>query len=156
MNLSRHAAAAATGLAFLVVIFTFRSVAAANLCPAPVPPITDTDDRRRTEASFDAEDFSQALDYFKDDLPRALRENASTEGVRRKEPYTIGYPNVIVAIEGYTLRQEALLRLAERDLIVERSQRGPAKKADVASVNTRFQEAQRRFCDFLKNAQYSD
>jgi len=53
-------------------------------------------------------------------------------------------------------RTEALKRLAERDLTVERSRRGRASKAEVAAANARFQEARRRFCDFAKTALYSD
>jgi hypothetical protein len=37
-------------------------------------------------------------------------------------------------IKGYVLRQDALLRMVERDLIVEKSRRGRASKGDVAAA----------------------
>jgi hypothetical protein len=60
---------------------------------------------------------------------------------------------VIVEIEGYALRQDALLYRAERDLAVERGKQGRATKADVNSANARFEQARRRFCEFVKKAQ---
>jgi len=83
MSRSRHTAAVSVCLALIIAGFTARSVSAADLCPPLAPPITDTDDRRRTEASFDAKSLSQALNYLKVELPRALLETATTEDVRR-------------------------------------------------------------------------
>jgi len=152
---SFRAVVTGTALVFVLVLFVGPAVAA-DLCPPPTPPITDSDDRRMREENFSAKDFAEALSYFEEDLPQALRNKARTEDVRNSESYKIGYPNVMTTIKGYVLRQDMLLRLAERDLTVEKSRRGRAIKADVASANARFQEAKQRFCDFLKNALYSD
>jgi hypothetical protein len=57
-----NAAAASACLVFAVVSFTTRPVGAANLCSSLVLPLTEgTDDRRTTEANFDAEALSEAL-----------------------------------------------------------------------------------------------
>jgi len=131
--------------------------AAANLCASSNPPIVaGSDDRRMTEETFNAKNFAAALSYFEEDLPRELREKRTTEEVRSTESFMIGYQNVITAMRGYVLRQDALLRLAERDLAMERSRRQLVSKGDVAAASARFQEAKQRFCDFVKNALYSD
>ena len=109
-----------------------------------------------TEETFNAKNFAAALSYFEEDLPRELREKRTTEEVRSTESFMIGYQNVITAMRGYVLRQDALLRLAERDLAMERSRRQLVSKGDVAAASARFQEAKQRFCDFVKNALYSD
>jgi hypothetical protein len=112
---------------------------AADLCPPLDPPKKEgIYDRRVTEATFSQKNLWNALRYLEEDLPQALAENAMTEDVRRKESYAIGYPNSLKFIKGYVLRNEALRRLAERDLLAERYQRGRVKQADVAVANARF------------------
>ena len=144
-------------LAVVIVLCAPGIGAAANLCASPNPPIVaGSDDRRMTEETFNAKNFAAALSYFEEDLPRELREKRTTEEVRSTESFMIGYQNVITAMRGYVLRQDALLRLAERDLAMERSRRQLVSKADVAAASARFQEAKQRFCDFVKNALYSD
>jgi hypothetical protein len=129
-----------TRIAFLFLIVLFAGPAvAADLCPLLDPPKRGgIYDRRMTEATFSQKNLWNALRYLEEDLPQALAENAMTEDVRRKESYAIGYPNSLKFIKGYVLRNEALRRLAERDLLAERYQRGRVKQADVAVANARF------------------
>jgi hypothetical protein len=143
-------------LALAILVCAAGAAAAANVCPPLNPPQTDSDDRRRTEESFNAENFADALRYFEEDLPRDLRETSTTEAVRSTESFMIGYPNVITVIKGYALRQDVLLRMAERDLVVEKNRRGRASKGEASAANARFSAAKQRFCDFVKNAYYSD
>lgn len=131
-----------------------QAVRAANVCPAP--KVADDDSGRRTEESFNYDAVSRGLDYLKNKLPQALRENARTEDVLNDESVSVGYPNIIITIEGYILRENALLRKTERDLVVAKNERGRASKAEVTAANQRFAEARRRFCDFLKSASYVD
>lgn len=128
--------------------------AATNFCRAA--KVADDDSGQRAEASFNYEAVSRGLDYLKNDLPRALRESARTEDVLNDESHSVGYPNIIMTIEGYILRERALLRKTERDLVLAKSERGRASKAEVAAANHRFADAKRRFCDFLKSASYVD
>ena len=144
-------------LALVILLCATGVGAAANVCPPPNPPIVPgSDDRRMTEDSFNAKDFAEAFRYFEEDLPRELREKPTTAAVRSTESFMIGYPNVLTAIRGYVLRQDALLRLAERDLAIERSRRQRVNKTEVAAANARFQEAKQRFCEFMKHTSYSD
>jgi hypothetical protein len=107
------------------------------------------------EAHFSWEEYAEALKYIEHDLPRALEETEKTEDIRHSESYAIGHPNVVTTIKGYVLRQEALLRRAERDLARERGRRGLSKE-NVSAANAAFEHAKRRSCDFLKNALYVD
>jgi len=130
---------------------------ASNLCAPPNPPLTEADgDWRARENQFGTKNFTAAMSYFDQDLPRALHEKAKTEDVRESEVFVISYPNSITIIKGYVLRQDALLRMVERDLTVEKSQRGRASKGDVAAATARFEETKRRFCEFLKTAKFND
>jgi hypothetical protein len=106
------------------------------------------------ETDFSAQKVTEAIQYLRDDLQRALSENSSMEDVRSSESFAIGYPNVVTTLEGYVLRQDALLRRAERNLAIEKG--GRLNKTDVRAATARFEAAKRRFCDFLKNAQYVD
>ena len=126
-------------------------VVAADLCPALDPPKKEGEyDRRMTEETFGAKQLARGLHYLEEVLPRIIVDKPATP------EDMIGYTNVMTTIKGHLLRQDALLRLAERDLIAERNQRGRASRADLAAANARSQEAKQRFCDYLKNALYSD
>ncbi len=145
---------ATLSIALLLSCCSTGSASADDLCPAPTPPIAATDDRRMRETDFSAQKVTEAIQYLRDDLPRALSENSSTEDARRSESIAIGYPNVVTTLEGYVLHQDALLRRAERNLAIENG--GRLSKTDVTAATARFEAAKRRFCDFLKNAQYVD
>ena len=130
---------------------------ASNLCAPPNPPLTEADDDwRARENQFGTKNFTAAMRYFDQDLPRALHEKAKTEDVRESEVFVISISKLHYHHQGYVLRQDALLRMVERDLTVEKSQRGRASKGDVAATTARFEETKRRFCEFLKTAKFND
>jgi hypothetical protein len=126
-----------------------------NLCP-PLPPRTEEGDWRARESEFDEKSFTDAMNYFEETLPRALHDRPKTEDVLESETFVISYPNSLTSIKGHVLRQDALLRIVERDLIVQKTQQGRASKADVTTANARVEEARRRFCEFLSGARFND
>ena len=111
---------------------------------------------RMKESAFTAKQVGDGIQYFDKDLMKELLEKKTTQEVMDTESFMIGYPNVIKTMKGYVLRQEALVRLMERDLAMEKSRRGHSTKSDVAAAKAAFEEAKRRFCDFLKDAYYTD
>jgi len=129
---------------------------AADICPAPKPLPPTEDDMRMKESAFTAKQVGDGIQYFDKDLMKELLEKKTTQEVMDTESFMIGYPNVIKTMKGYVLRQEALVRLMERDLAMEKSRRGRSTKSDVAAAKAAFEEAKRRFCDFLKDAYYTD
>jgi hypothetical protein len=139
-----------------VVVFATGAALAENVCPPPKPVSEGEDDARMKEEHFGWGNFGQALEYIDRDLPQALLEKEKTEDVRMSESYLIGHPNVVKTMKGFVLRQEALLRRAERDLARERGRRGGLSKANVKAAEARFEGAKRAFCEFLKNAYYTD
>jgi len=142
-------------LALVMVLLGARLALGENVCP-PLNPPKGKDDRRMEEKAFTAKEFAEALSYFSEELPKELSKAEKTTDFLDGEGFRIGYPNVIKTMEGYALRQEALLRRAERDLVIERGLRGRASKQDVAAAKARFEEAKRRFCSYLENALYTD
>src|SRR3989442_15665888 len=86
-------------LVFIGVLFPAGLALADNLSPPRRPPIAETDDRRIKETELDAKSFDQALQFLRQGLPRALDENVTTEDLRRREGFAIGYPNFVMTIE---------------------------------------------------------
>jgi len=109
---------------------------------------------RMKEIEFNSKEVADGLRHLEDDAPQILIDKGRT-GSQSTESL-LGYYNYLKTIRGYVLRQEALLRLVERDLLIERNRRGRASKADVAAAKVAFDEAKARFCEFVKNAYYSD
>jgi len=109
-----------------------------SLCP-PLKPLPEgVDDHRMRESDLTPARFNQALAYFKGDLSRQLTEAKPTEEVANREGFWIAYDNGLKVLEGYALRQAALLELARRTGI---KGRGPGRQ---------------RFCDFLSKTRYLD
>ena len=153
MNALRQAVARASLVAAIVLCLS-RIAVAGNLCPPPEPLPPETDDMRMKEIEFNSKEVADGLRHLEDDAPQILIDKGRT-GSQSTESL-LGYYNYLKTIRGYVLRQEALLRLVERDLLIERNRRGRASKADVAAAKVAFDEAKARFCEFVKNAYYSD
>jgi hypothetical protein len=102
----------------------------------PLPK--EVDDHRMREADLTQARYSEALAYFKEGLSRQLSKAKATEDVTHSEGFWIAYSNSVAVLEGYTLRQAALL---------ERARGGAAK--------TRGPAVQ-RFCSFLSKTRYLD
>jgi hypothetical protein len=153
MNALRRAVARVS-LVAAIVLYLSRIAVAGNLCPPPEPLPPEIDDMRMKEVEFNAKEFADGLRYLEDDAPQILIDKGRT-GDQNTESL-LGYSNYMRKIRGYVLRQEALLRLVERDLLIERNRRGRTSKADVAAAKVAFEQAKARFCEFVKNAYYSD
>lgn len=109
-----------------------------TLCP-PLKPVPEgVDDHRMREADLTPARFSEALAYFEEDLSRQLSEAKATVAVTTREGFWIAYSNSVKVLEGYTLRQSALLERARGS---GAKGRGPALQ---------------RFCDFLSKTRYLD
>jgi len=80
-----------------------------SLCP-PLKPLPEgVDDHRMRESDLTPTRFNQALAYFKGDLSRQLAEAKPTVEVTNREGFWIAYDNSLKVLEGYALRQTALL-----------------------------------------------
>jgi len=109
-----------------------------SLCAALRPLAKDVDDHRMRETDLTRARFDEALTYFKEDLARQLAEAKSIEEVTNKGSFWIAYDNGLKVLEGYALRQAALL---ERSRRVGVKGRGPATQG---------------FREFLAKTRYPD
>jgi len=120
----------------LIAVLGGPALAQETLCPPLKPLAEGADDHRVREADFTSARFSEALAYFKEDLSRRLAEAKASEHVTEREGFWIGYDNSVKILEGYALRQAALLEHASKAGV-----RGPATQ---------------KFCDFLSKTRYLD
>jgi len=85
-------------------------------------------------------DKSEALSFFRKELPKEFQEVKTTREMTDREGFWIGYHNSLAFMEGYFLKQAALL---------ERAQSGGKEKRQEGS-------ALKRFCKFLSKAHSLD
>ncbi len=115
----------------------------ASICP-PLPPLPEgVDDLRTKETDFTAQRAASSRSYLQKEVPKDLREKDDTKIKRRLESseFWISYDNSLRIIEGYLLKQEALLQIAQSRLSKTTKTRDAAVK---------------RFCDFLGSAHFAD
>lgn len=128
-------------LGLISLLFCCPSASAeSSLCPPlkPLPP--EVDDLRVNESEFTHQHFENAFSFFREDLPKRFKEAKTTEELTDREGFWIGYDNSLSLIEGYVLKQAALLERAQL-AGKQRGTRGPAVK---------------RFCQFLTKTRSMD
>jgi hypothetical protein len=117
--------------------------ASSRLCPPPAPVKEGEDDMRMKEDEFNAEHIAKSLFYLQNDIPNELQGNDSKKIMARlgSSEFWISYDNSLRFIEGYMLKQAALLQIAQ-----SRGSKKTKQKVDTV----------KRFCDFLGSAEYTD
>ena len=125
----------ALSIALLCVASALPTAAAPRLCPPPRALPAERDDHGIKEQEFTLAQFSRSLSWFQDGLPARLKEAKQTDELTDKSEFWIAYRNGLTFIEGYALKQEALLERAQK------RRAGPAV---------------RRFCDFVSKATWVD
>jgi hypothetical protein len=124
---------------FIIFVFAFsNSLYAEDLICPPLPPLPEgADDLRMTEADFTRTRFESSLLYFQTSLPTKLKSAETTRELTGRAVFWVSYRNGLKFIEGYMLKQSALLELSSE-------KRGSGKSA----VD--------EFCSFVKEAKYLD
>jgi len=111
--------------------------ASGSLC-TPLPPLPEeADDLRMTEADFTEERFYSSLLYLQNDLPEKLKEAKETKELTGRAVFWVSYRNGLKFIEGYMLKQTAILERA-------------------AGHQQAKESAVEKFCSFVSGAKYVD
>ncbi len=122
----------------LLLTFANSIYAGDSICP-PLPPLPEGfDDFRMTESTFTRKRFESSLSYFQTFLPDKLKNAEKTIELTGRSIFWISYRNGLKFIEGYMLKQAALLELASRN------------------KRTKDKSAVEEFCRFTKDAEYVD
>jgi hypothetical protein len=95
------------------------------------------------EEEFNAKHAATALSYLQKDIPGELQGKDSKRIMARlgSSEFWISYDNSLRFIEGYLLKQAALLQISQSRGLKKTKQNDDAVK---------------RFCDFLGSAEYTD
>jgi len=138
----------AVAIALAPVTATAQALCPPQPAPGDVAPVE--------EARFTSSQFSESLTYLRTQIPALLQQAQFTQQVRQSELFYIGYPNHLSLIEGYALRQEALLRRAERDLVAERRENHAASNPELEAATKAFEGARQRYCNMVSSSHYVD
>jgi hypothetical protein len=128
--------------AFCSLVAT-TAYAETRLCPSPHPLKEGQDDLTIKEEEFTAENFFSSLSYLQKDLPKELLDKDMNAVKDRLDSsfFWIGYENSLKLIEGYSLKQAALLQI---------------KQLQVSPKAKRKDDAVKRFCKFVGSTRYAD
>jgi hypothetical protein len=120
------------------------------LCPRQPALPKEQDDLRMHEHEFTLKHAMESLQFLQNDFSARVFGPGPREDLRDDSSHYISYANSLRFIEGALLKQEALVEQARRDAS-PRASRGSQSAAGV-----RFEAAKRRFCEFLRSAEYVD
>ncbi len=112
-----------------------------SLCPITEHPGVP-EELVMAESEFSEARFQNGLEFFRNDLARQLADSQLTTAITENEGFWISYGNSLLLMEGFMLRQAALLEKA-------------AGRPDSALLADRT-SARFRFCDFLKGTGWVD
>jgi len=125
----------------------------AQLCPADTG---QKDNLRMSEAVFTRDAAERALGYFRTTLPQLMGEFKDFQRLQSVDRYYISYPNTLRILDGWMLKQDALVARDSAVLVEARRKNGDASDAEVARARAQYESRRQRFCAFVAKASYVD
>jgi len=140
----------------IVILFlgwSSSQLAAQILCPGD--SILDVDAMRMTESQLSAERINFCLDYYRN-FPKFLRKIGTLQKLGGTASYYITFPNCLKEIQGFILKQDALLRKAQWTVTIADVGSGHLSQKDVDAAFDAYETARLKFCDYIKSSYLSD
>jgi hypothetical protein len=139
-------------LALVPFLLGASSPSSDSLCPGrPALPKTQ-DDLRMSEGEFSLTHAMESLRFLQNDFSSRIFGPGPRDDLRDDSSHYISYANSLRFVEGTLLKQQALIERARRDTLAARAAPGSSQ----SEARSRFAAAKRRFCDFLRAAEYVD
>lgn len=145
--------AAATILAAVASAATAQS-----LCPKPKPSSADeAPELKLSERELTAQKGLEAAAWLETDVWEVIRRHQTTEDlIGDTEGFGIPFPNTVMITKGVVLRQQALLERERLETASLKLKGGQTTEAEVNKQRARYISARRKFCSFLRQAEYVD
>ena len=131
---------------------------AEDICPesdkTPLP--SDADDLRMYKKEFTFQHAMQSLEYLEKDVINIIKKHKESHSILEDESFYISYPNSIAFVKGTLLKQEVLIARNKLEVEKLKLKKDTGSKKEVKEAENIYLNAKKKFCDFLKSAEYVD
>jgi len=131
-----------------------------EICPGSDKWPTDSGavELKMYEKDFTIDKAMKSVNFLEKDVIRIIKEHGQKKSysILLYDRFYIGYPNSLTFLKGTLLKQEAII--AKKNLVIEqlKLKNGTTIKEEVSKKEKAYFAAQKKFCDFLKKAEYVD
>lgn len=149
-----------TSFILICIFLALAKLAAAkDICPGSdkLPAPSGAQELKMYEKDFSVDRAMESVNFLEKDVIKIISENEhKSYSILDYEGFYIGYPNNITFVKGALLKQVALLANEKFEIEQLKLKNGTTTKEEVKKTEKAYREAQRKFCDFLKQAEYVD
>ena len=103
------------------------------------------------EREFTVDHAIESLDFLQKDFSSTIFSPGPKE-LRNDSSNYISYANGLKIIEGALLKQQALIERGRKETLSARA----ASRSPQNDASVRFEAAKKRFCDFVRSAEWVD
>jgi hypothetical protein len=142
----------------LFLIFPIFSVAE-EICPGSdkLPAASGAEELKMYEKDFNFVRAMESVSWLEKDLIQIIKKHEhKSYSVLDYEGFYIGYTNHLTFVKGTLLKQEALITKNKLEFEKLKLKHGINTKEDVSKAEKAYFAAKKKFCDFLKEAEYVD
>lgn len=94
----------------------------------------------------------ESLDFLQKDFSSRIFSPGPKEDLRNDSSHYISYANSLKIIEGALLKQQALIERGRKETFSARA----ASRSSRNDAGIRYEAAKKRFCDFVRSAEWVD
>ena len=144
--------------AAVVLAVVTSSATAQSLCPKPKPLSADeAPELKLSERDLTAQKALESAAWLETGVWEVIRRHETTEDLMGDtEGFGIPFPNTVMITKGVVLRQQALLERERLETASLKLKAGQTTEAEVSKQRARYVAARRKFCSFLREAEYVD
>jgi hypothetical protein len=146
-------------LIFVCLVLVFSTISLAEeLCPGldKLPAVSGADELKMYEKDFNIDRAMKSVKYLEEDVITIIQEHKGPHSVLQNERFYISYPNSLTFVKGTLLKQEALIAKNVLELEKLKFKNGANNKEDFYKAAKAYNAKKKKFCDFLKTAEYDD
>jgi len=146
---------------FVCLILLFAKVSfAEEICPGSDkwPASSGAEELKMNEKDFNLAAAMKSVSYLEKDVPTIIKkhEHKNSYSILDQEDFYIGYPNHLTFVKGTLLKQEAIIAKKKLDIEQLKLKNGTTTKEEVSKAEKTYVTSQKKFCNFLKKAEYVD
>ncbi len=148
--------------ALLISVFFFLALvtvsSAEEICPGSDkwPAASGAHELKMYENHFNLDKAMKSVSFLEKDVIKMMEEHKGTHSILEYEGFYIGYPNDIAVVKGTLLKQDVLIAKNRAEIERLKLKNGTGTKKEVSTAEQAYLKAQKRFCDFLKQAERVD
>lgn len=145
-------------IAFILALVQLSS--AEEICPGSdkLPAASGAEELKMYEKDFTIDKAMKSVSFLEKDVIKIIREHEHKKfySILDYEGFYIGYPNNLTFVKGTLLKQEAIIAKNIFEIEQLKLKNDTTTKEKLSKAEKAYITAKKKFCDFLKQAEYVD